>query len=111
MLSGIRWRWHILALAPGLLSDVLFAALLLISLNNKHNPEWVGPIWMVVLWATIGSPLVLPFYTYMVGRGYVRANYPGLKSPLPFALLYSAANLALWFAGVVFVGIVGKPFP
>jgi hypothetical protein len=111
MSSGIRWRWHLLALVPGILSDVLFVALLLVSLNARNNPDWVADVWMVVLWAVIVSPVIVPFYTYAIGRGYVRANYPGLKSAMPFALMYSAANLALWLGGVIFVGVMGKPFP
>jgi len=111
MLNGIRWRWHLLALIPGLLSVALFVGLLLVSFNSAHNPDWVGPIWRTVLWAVIGSPLVMPFYTYLVGRSYVRANYPGLKSAIPFAVLYCAANVALWLGGVIFIGVMGKPFP
>jgi hypothetical protein len=53
----------------------------------------------------------MPFYTYLVGRSYVRANYPGLKSAIPFAVLYGAANVALWLGGVIFIGVMGKPFP
>lgn len=41
----------------------------------------------------------------------MRANYAGLKSATPFAIMYSAANLALWLGGVIFVGVMGKPFP
>ncbi|HET6339090.1 MAG TPA: hypothetical protein VFG30_37980 [Polyangiales bacterium] len=111
MTSRIRWRWHVLALLPGVTSIVLFMALVLVSLNARHNAEWVAQTWMVVMWAVIGSPLMMPIYTYLVGRSYVRANYPGLKSPIPFAIMYSVANFALWLGGVILVGIMGKPFP
>jgi hypothetical protein len=111
MSPSVRWRWHLLALVPGVLSVVVFVALLLVSLNAPNNPEWVADIWMVVLWVLIGSPLAVPFYTYLIGRSYVRANYPGLKSAMPFAVMYSAANFALWLGGVIFVGVMGKPFP
>lgn len=110
MSRGIRWRWHLLALVPGFLSIALYLGLLLVSMNNRHNPDWVTPIWMTVFWGTNGLPLLMPVYTYFVGRSYVRANYPGLKSAFPFALLYSAANLALWIGAVILVGVSGGPY-
>jgi hypothetical protein len=33
----------------------------------------------------------------------VRAEHAGLKSAIPFAILYSIANLVLWACGAAFV--------
>jgi hypothetical protein len=104
MSNGIRWRWHLLALIPGLLSNLIFLSLLLVSLNASNNSEWVAQAGTVMLWVGLCLPLAMPFYVYLVGRGYVRA-FAGFKSAIPFAVLYSAANLALWLAGIALVVI------
>jgi len=102
MSNGIRWRWHLLALIPGLLSNLIFLTLWLVSLNARNNPDWAAEAGADVLWISLCLPFAMPFYLYFVGRGYVRA-FAGLKSPIPFAVLYSAANLALWLGGIAVV--------
>jgi hypothetical protein len=102
MSNGTRWRWHLLALIPGVLSNLIFIGLLLLSMNARNNADWVGAIARPTLWVGLCLPLATPFYAYFVGRGYVRA-FDGLKSAIPFAILYSAANLALWLSGIILI--------
>jgi hypothetical protein len=102
MSNDIRWRWHLLALVPGLLSNLISVSLLLLSMNARNNPDWVAQVGTGLLWTGLCLPLTMPFYAYFVGRGYVRA-FAGFKSAIPFAILYSAANFALWLGGIALV--------
>jgi hypothetical protein len=58
--------------------------------------------------ATGGGQLYLPFampvYLNFLGLGYVRDVHAGLKSAIPFALMYTVANLVLWACGAALVG-------
>jgi hypothetical protein len=102
MSNRIRWRWILLALVPGVLSILIFLASFLVSMSARNSPE-VADVVMGVLWAMLCLPLAMPFYLYFLGRKYVRAEHAGLKSAIPFAILYSIANLMLWACGAAFV--------
>jgi hypothetical protein len=104
MANNIRWRWVAIALIPGLLSDLIFVILLLLSLNPGHPSEAFGALARSTLYALLYFPFVMPVYLYFVGRGYVRDVHAGLKSAIPFALMYSVANLVLWACGAALVG-------
>lgn len=103
-LSRSRWRWHFLALIPGLLSDLLFASVLLVGTIAQPSSLFAENLVLSVLFVGFCVPISIPIYLYFVGRSYVRIVHAGLKSVLPFVLLYLAANLALWLCGFVLVG-------
>jgi len=93
-----RWRWVLIALVPGLSSDFMFAGWFL---SNDARSDVVVALGTGLLYGGGLFPLVAPFYLAEVGRRYVRAVHGGYQSVTPFVLMYSAANLVLWFGGVL----------
>ena len=104
MWNNSRWRWVALALVPGLISDLVFVSLLLVSLNQRNNSDSVAAVATGARYAVLYLPFVMPVYLYFVGRSYVRERHAGLKSAIPFAVMYSVANLVLWACGAALVG-------
>ena len=102
MSNSIRWRWHLLALIPGLLSNLICLILVLVSNNASNNPDWAAEVGADLFWIGLCLPFATPFYLYFVGRSYVRA-FAGFMSAIPFVILNSAANLALWLGGIAVV--------
>jgi hypothetical protein len=100
-------RWVIIALLPGLVSDVLFAALVVLSMRDT-NSDSVATVGTGMLYVALFLPLTVPAYVYLIGRKHVQAVYGGFKSTFSFALLYGAANLLLWACGAALAGATMK---
>jgi hypothetical protein len=96
--SGNRWRWVLLALLPGLVSDVMFAGWIL---SNSARSDAIVALGTGLLYAVAVLPLAFPFYLVELGRRYVRAVHGGYQSATPFVLMYCAANFGLWICGVL----------
>jgi hypothetical protein len=103
MSNSHRWLWVALALTPGLLSDLVFVVLALFSLNHGDNSDSVASVATGAFYAALCVPFAMPVYLYFLGRRYVRAVHGGFKSAIPFAALYTAANLVLWACGCLLV--------
>jgi hypothetical protein len=100
VLNGSRWRWMLLALVPGLLSDVMFLGS--VVMNGAHS-DVVAALGTGLLYLAALSPFVIPLYLIELGRRYVRAIHGGYQSPTPFVVMYAAANFVLWLAGLFLV--------
>lgn len=95
-----RWHWVLLALVPGLASDLMFGAWVL---SNGARSDAIAALGTGLLYGGGLLPLVAPFYLFELGRRYVRATHGGYQSATPFVLMYGAANFALWICGVLMV--------
>lgn len=95
-----RWRWVLLALIPGLASDLMFASHIL--LNTARSDALVA-LGMGLLFGAGLLPFVAPLYLIELGRRYVRAVHGGYQSVTPFVLMWGSANFVLWLGGVLFV--------
>lgn len=104
------WRWTLFALAPGLLSVILFAGYMLAWLvwGAALKGEGTVRFGLCLLYVTMFMPLAFPLYLYPLGRRYVRVVHDGHKPVLPFVLMYCVANAMLWGAGaLLLVGNMG----
>ncbi len=104
--SGKRWRWHLLAFVPSLVLAVIVACVPL-SQGLYATHEWsaaqqaIEDILLVASWV----PFATPIYLYFLGRNYVRRVHGGLKSAVPFALMYFGANLVLWLFAIFLMAL------
>jgi hypothetical protein len=98
--SSGRWRWTLLALIPGVSSDLMFAAHILLDGSRSDALAALG---MGMLCGAGLLPLVAPIYLIELGRKYVRSAHGGYQSVMPFVLMYGAANFVLWLGGVMLV--------
>ena len=96
--SGSRWRWAALALIPGIASDIMFAAHVLL---NGASSGMLVALGMGLLCGAGLLPFVAPLYLVELGRKYVRTAHGGYQSVTPFVLMYGAANFVLWLGGVM----------
>lgn len=85
------WRWLLLAIAPGLVCDVLGAICLLV---NDAKPNDVGSIMILPM---LAAPLVGLVYLIVLGRRYVRAGMG--TSVATFVIGCGLLNTLLWGAG------------
>jgi hypothetical protein len=92
----------LLALAPGLLSDALFLLVVLISSVGARRT--IGEFGGALLYCALFLPVAIPFYLSLLGRSYVKKVHSGLKSAVPFVVMYCVANLAIWACGAAIVG-------
>jgi hypothetical protein len=102
--SGKRWRWVLLALVPGVLGDLIFASAVAVWLITRDVDAMMN-----TLWTAVGVPFVMPIYLYLLGRKYVHEMHGGLKSAVPFAILYCAPNVVLWLCGGLFAAFLLFP--
>ena len=93
-----RWRWILVALVPGLASNIMFAGWFL---SNSARSDVIVALGTGLLFGGGLLPFVAPLYLVEVGRRYVRAVHGGYQSVTPFVLMYSAANFVLWFGGIL----------
>ena len=99
-----RATWILLALLPSILSNLLIVVVATTLVHSVKTSE-AAERRMWVVYAILFMPFVFPLYLYPIGRKYVRALHGAFyNSPLPFILLFSAANLIVWAVGVCIVG-------
>ena len=95
-----RWRWILLALIPGIASDVMFAAHILFNTTRSDALVALG---MGLMCGAGLLPFIAPLYLIELGRKYVRAVHGGYQTVTPFVLIWGAANFVLWLGGVLLV--------
>lgn len=100
-----RATWILIALIPSILSNLLIVVVATMLVHSvKTSAEAERRMWVV--YVILFMPLVFPLYLYPIGRKYVRALHGGFyNSPLPFVLLFSAANFLVWAVGVGIVSL------
>jgi hypothetical protein len=86
----------------------VFVACAPLSLWLYADTEWSAAQQAVedILFAASCVPFATPVYLYLLGRIYVRRVHGGLKSAVPFALMYFGANLVLWLFAI-FLMVLG----
>ena len=104
--SSKRWRWHLLAFVPSLVLAVIVACVPLSQRLYGAN-EWSAAQQAVenILFAASCVPFATPVYLFFLGRSYVRKVHGGLKSAVPFALMYFGANLVLWLLAIFLMAL------
>lgn len=104
--SSKRWRWHLLAFVPSLVLAVIVACVPL-SQGLYAVHEWSASRQTVddILSAASWVPFATPVYLYFLGRNYVRKVHGGLKSAVPFALMYFGTNLVLWLFAIFLMAL------
>ena len=88
------WQWILLAVAPGLICDVLGAFRM--ALGQARDVEAIE---MLILLTMLAAPLLGLAYLIVLGRRYVRAGESGSGSVWLFVLGYGFVNVLLWGAG------------
>ena len=83
---------------PGIVSNLMFGAWFL---ANSARSDVIVSVGTGLLYAGGLLPFVAPVYLMEVGRRYVRAVHGGYQSVAPFVWMYTVANFALWFGGVL----------
>lgn len=99
-----RWRWMVVALAPSIVSNLLIIAVTILTMRQRTNSPSVAEGGMWLVYGILFMPLSFPIYLYPIARKYVRVFHGGFKSAVPFVLIFSAANLAMWASGICIVG-------
>ena len=84
------WQWILLAVAPGLICDVLGAFRMALGDADVEALE------MLIMLTMLAAPLFGIVYLVVLGRRYVRAES---GSVVLFVLGYGALNVLLWGAG------------
>ena len=95
--SRSRLRWVVLALLPGLIG-VSMCTFAFFTMNSRHDT--LAELGFGMLYGSVLVPFVGAFYLVELGRRYVADVHGGYQSTVPFVLMYGAANLVLWLAGL-----------
>ena len=98
MQSRHRWQWILLALAPGLTSDIMFCAW---TISDNARSDTVVALGAGLLCAALLLPFVAPVYLVELGRRYVKAAHGGYQSVTPFVAMAAAVNFLFWLGGVL----------
>jgi hypothetical protein len=96
-----RWvstRWILLAIAPGILSDVMWAFALL---GTRSHVEVIAAISIGMIYAVWLMPVVIVAYLVTLADSYAQTSASHPKTKLSFVLSYAAVDLLLWGLGVV----------
>lgn len=92
-----RWRWVVLALAPGLIG-LAMCTFAFFTMNSRQDT--LAELGFGMFYGAMLVPFVGAIYLVELGRRYVVAVHGGYQSSVSFVLMYGAANLALWLAGL-----------
>jgi hypothetical protein len=92
-----RWRWVVLALVPGLVG-VAMCTFAFFTMNSRQDT--LAELGFGMFYGSVLVPFIGAFYLVELGRRYVAAVHGGYQSSVPFVLMYGAANLVLWLAGL-----------
>src|SRR4051812_29178531 len=86
------WQWILLAVAPGLVCDVLASILAALGKSSAAN-EFAG----LVMACLLGMPLLMIPYLIVLSKHYTKARAPAQAgSRSKFVLGFCAVNLFLW---------------
>jgi hypothetical protein len=91
-------RWILLGMAPGVLSDVMWAFALL---GTRSHVELIAEISTGMIYGVWLMPLVTIAYLMSLADSYVQASASHPKTKLAFVLSYAAVDLLLWGLGAV----------
>lgn len=92
-----RWRWVVLALLPGLIG-IAMCTFAFFTMNASHDT--LAELGFGMFYGSVLVPIIGLFYLIELGRRYVASVHAGYQSSAPFVLMYGAANLVLWVAGL-----------
>lgn len=95
-----------LGILPALVYSLLMVALIAAAILVKPIAVVMQPLWMDLLYAVPVVPIAALIYLYILARRYVRVVHGGFNSPLPFVLIYGAANLVLWGCGTTVLAFI-----
>lgn len=84
------WQWILLAVAPGLLADVLATLSALVDSGLSND---VGGL---IVFLLLGMPVFMIPYLIILSKYYVEARGPQSFSRLGFVLGFCFVNLFLW---------------
>lgn len=94
------WRWVLMGLAPGLLSDALSAVA---ALTSESNDAALSDLGGIALIATLFMPPLMLVYLIILSGPYARSGKSPFRSRLGFVFAYSILNLFLWGAGCTLI--------
>jgi hypothetical protein len=84
------WRWILLAVAPGLLADLL--ATVAATFDSGLSGELGG----LLMFLLLGMPLIMIPYLILLSKWYAEERGPQRTSRATFVIGFCVVNLFLW---------------